>query len=148
EKYIEEKHRDPVFIMNHPQIMSPLAKYHRDRPGVTERFELQAGPFELLNAYTELNNPIVQRTNFESQAKDKAAGDDEAQFMDEDFCEALEHGLPPTGGIGIGIDRLCMLICNKSSIRETILFPLLGMKKDVKSKEAEEEAGEEAEEEK
>ncbi|GKT37085.1 Lysine--tRNA ligase [Aduncisulcus paluster] len=69
EKYIEEKHRDPVFIMNHPQIMSPLAKYHRDRPGVTERFELQAGPFELLNAYTELNNPIVQRTNFESEIK-------------------------------------------------------------------------------
>merc|ERR1712194_118696 len=115
----------PGFITEHPQIMSPLAKYHRNKPGLTERFELFIMGKELANAYTELNNPLVQRACFESQGKAAAQGDDEAQPYDEGFCSALEHALPPTGGWGMGIDRLTMFLTNNYSIKEVILFPAM-----------------------
>lgn len=96
-EFLEEDCINPTFICDHPQIMSPLAKYHRSEPGLTERFELFVMKKEICNAYTELNDPVVQRERFEQQASDKAAGDDEAQMVDENFCTALEYGLPPTG---------------------------------------------------
>lgn len=101
---------NPTFIIDHPQIMSPLAKYHRTTPGLTERFELFANCHEVLNAYTELNDPKVQLEAFQDQAKQKADGDTEAQEVDTDFVTALEYGLPPTAGWGMGIDRLTMLL--------------------------------------
>jgi len=105
--------------------MSPLAKYHRSLPGQTERFELFVNTREVCNAYTELNNPFVQRERFAMQAKDKERGDDEAQVIDEVFCTSLEYGLPPTGGWGMGIDRLCMLLTDAINIKEVILFPAM-----------------------
>ena len=116
---------NPTFICDHPKIMSPLAKDHRDKPGLTERFELFANKHEMCNAYTELNDPVEQRARFQSQAKAKDAGDDEAMFVDEDFCKSLEYGLPPTAGWGMGIDRLTMFLTNKDSIREVLLFPAM-----------------------
>ena len=116
---------NPVFITEHPEVMSPLAKYHRSKPGLTERFELFVNKRELCNAYTELNNPVVQRERFSIQASQGAEGDDEAMVKDEDFCTALEYGLPPTGGWGMGIDRLTMFLTNKDSIREVLLFPAM-----------------------
>lgn len=116
-EYIEEKCINPTFITEHPQIMSPLAKWHRSIPGLTERFELFVMKKEVCNAYTELNDPVVQRQRFEQQAKDKAAGDDEAQMVDENFCTALEYGLPPTGGWGMGIDRLTMFLTDNNNIK-------------------------------
>jgi len=113
----------PGFITEHPQIMSPLAKYHRSKPGLTERFELFIMGKELANAYTELNNPMVQRKCFEDQLKAKGAGDDEAMGYDEAFVTALEYGLPPTGGWGCGVDRLTMFLGKKNNIKEVILFP-------------------------
>jgi len=124
-KYIEDDCESPTFIMEQPEIMSPLAKYHRDQPGLTERFELFCFGKEVCNAYTELNNPKVQRERFEQQAAQKAQGDDEAQLIDETFCEALEYGLPPTGGWGMGIDRLTMFLTNKDNIKEVLLFPAM-----------------------
>jgi len=115
----------PFFIIEHPQIMSPLAKYHRSKPGLTERFELFIMGKELANAYTELNNPIVQRRCFDRQLEAGKEGDDEAQDYDEGFCQALEHGLPPTGGWGLGIDRMTMFLSNNWSIRDVILFPAM-----------------------
>jgi lysyl-tRNA synthetase class 2 len=115
----------PAFIMEHPQTMSPLAKYHRSLPELTERFELFVAGKELCNAYTELNHPSVQRDRFQAQAKDAAAGDDEAMHVDEDFCTALEYGLPPTAGWGLGIDRLTMFMTDSHSIREVLLFPAM-----------------------
>ncbi|KAJ2084185.1 lysyl-tRNA synthetase [Coemansia sp. RSA 988] len=115
----------PLFIINHPQMMSPLAKYHRSIPGLCERFELFVATKEICNAYTELNDPKVQRERFAQQADDKAAGDDEAQAVDEDFCKALEYGLPPTGGFGIGIERLCMFLTDSQNIKEVIPFPAM-----------------------
>ena len=120
--YIEPLCINPTFIINHPQIMSPLAKYHRENNSLTERFELFIGGREYANAYTELNDPRVQKSCFEGQAKDKSLGDTEAQINDDDFIKALEYGLPPTGGLGIGIDRLVMLLTNQSSIKEVITF--------------------------
>mmetsp|Transcript_7780 Transcript_7780/g.25536 ORF Transcript_7780/g.25536 Transcript_7780/m.25536 type:complete len:659 (+) Transcript_7780:22-1998(+) len=122
---LESKCISPAFITEHPAVMSPLAKYHRSKPAVTERFELFVATKELCNAYTELNNPFVQRQRFAAQANDTAAGDDEAMVKDEDFCVALEHGLPPTGGWGCGIDRLTMFLTNNCSIREVLLFPAM-----------------------
>jgi len=116
---------NPTFICDHPKIMSPLAKDHRDHPGLTERFELFANYHEMCNAYTELNDPVEQRARFQAQAKDKDAGDDEAMFVDEDFCKALEYGLPPTAGWGMGIDRLTMLLTDSNTIREVLLFPAM-----------------------
>eukprot|EP00440_Ansanella_granifera_P039915 gb/GFBE01043291.1/.p1 GENE.gb/GFBE01043291.1/~~gb/GFBE01043291.1/.p1 ORF type:complete len:575 (+),score=202.00 gb/GFBE01043291.1/:1-1725(+) len=122
--YIEDQiTTKPGFITEHPQIMSPLAKYHREKPGVTERFEGFLMGKELLNAFTELNNPMVQRKCFEDQSKAAAAGDEEAQGIDEAFVTALEYGLPPTGGLGLGIDRITMFMSNKNNIKEVILFP-------------------------
>ncbi|KAJ1917259.1 lysyl-tRNA synthetase [Mycoemilia scoparia] len=115
----------PTFIMDHPQMMSPLAKYHRSTPGLSERFELFVGTREICNAYTELNDPKVQRELFALQAKDKDAGDDEAQVIDENFCTALEFGLPPTGGWGMGIDRLTMFLTDSINIKEVIAFPAM-----------------------
>ncbi|XP_075157228.1 lysyl-tRNA synthetase isoform X2 [Haematobia irritans] len=124
-EFIEETCINPTFICDHPQIMSPLAKYHRSEPGLTERFELFVMKKEVCNAYTELNDPIVQRERFEQQASDKAAGDDEAQLVDENFCTALEYGLPPTGGWGMGIDRLTMFLTDSNNIKEVLLFPAM-----------------------
>jgi len=122
--YIEDQiTTKPGFITEHPQIMSPLAKYHRSKPGVTERFEAFLMGKELLNAFTELNNPMVQRERFEEQSRQAAQGDDEAQGVDEAFVTALEYGLPPTGGLGLGIDRMTMFLTNKNNIKEVILFP-------------------------
>lgn len=116
-EFLEEKCINPTFIMEHPQVMSPLSKYHRSKAGVTERFELFVMKKEICNAYTELNDPVVQRERFEMQASDKAAGDDEAQMVDENFCTALEYGLPPTGGFGMGIDRLTMFLTDNNNIK-------------------------------
>lgn len=123
--YLEVKCINPTFIMNHPEIMSPLAKWHRSIPGLTERFELFVMKKEICNAYTELNDPIVQRERFAQQAKDKAAGDDEAMFVDEAYLDAMEYGLPPTAGWGLGIDRLTMFLTNTDNIKEVILFPAM-----------------------
>ena len=112
----------PTFIMNHFQIMSPLAKHHRDNPIYTERFELFIVGFELANAYSELNNPKIQQLCFEKQAEDKVNGDVEAQDNDLDYVKALEYGLPCCGGLGIGIDRLVMLLTNKSILKEVLTF--------------------------
>merc|ERR1712070_854053 len=100
--------------------MSPLAKYHRDTPGLTERFELFILGSEVCNAYTELNNPMVQRERFKDQAKQSSAGDDEAMEYDEDFCVALDYGLPPTAGWGMGIDRMTMFLTQTVNIKEVL----------------------------
>lgn len=127
--FLEKITHNPIFLLHHPKIMSPLAKPHRDDPEITERFEVFCAMFELANAYTELNDSTIQRENFESQLKDKDKGDDEAQDMDEGFLRAMEHGMVPQSGLGIGIDRLMMLLCGEASIREIISFPLLREKK-------------------
>ncbi|OCT84518.1 hypothetical protein XELAEV_18022671mg [Xenopus laevis] len=116
---------NPTFICDHPQIMSPLAKWHRSEKGLTERFELFVMKKEICNAYTELNDPFRQRELFEDQAKAKAAGDDEAMFIDETFCTALEYGLPPTAGWGMGIDRVAMFLTDSNNIKEVLLFPAM-----------------------
>ncbi|CAB9524901.1 Lysine--tRNA ligase [Seminavis robusta] len=124
-EFLEDGIIHPTFITEHPQIMSPLAKYHRSKKGLTERFELFAAGRELANAYTELNNPVVQYQLFLDQAKAGSAGDDEAMVMDDSFITALEHGLPPTGGFGLGVDRLTMFLANKNNIKEVLLFPAM-----------------------
>ncbi|XP_027902575.1 lysine--tRNA ligase, cytoplasmic-like [Vigna unguiculata] len=123
--FLEETCVNPTFIINHPEIMSPLAKWHRSKPGLTERFELFINKHELCNAYTELNDPVVQRQRFSEQLKDRQSGDDEAMALDETFCTALEYGLPPTGGWGLGIDRLTMLLTDSQNIKEVLLFPAM-----------------------
>lgn len=123
--FLEEMCVNPSFIINHPQIMSPLAKWHRTRPGLTERFELFVNKHEVCNAYTELNDPVVQRDRFADQLKDRQSGDDEAMPLDETFCTALEYGLPPTGGWGMGIDRLAMILTDSQNIKEVLLFPAM-----------------------
>ncbi|KAH8119140.1 lysine-tRNA ligase [Phellopilus nigrolimitatus] len=124
-EFIEPLCISPSFIVGHPQVMSPLAKWHRSRPGLCERFEGFMCGKEFCNAYTELNDPFEQRARFEEQARQKEAGDDEAQGIDETFIDALEHGLPPTGGWGIGIDRLVMFLTNSTNIKEVLLFPAM-----------------------
>eukprot|EP00442_Polarella_glacialis_P002590 CAMPEP_0115099652 /NCGR_PEP_ID=MMETSP0227-20121206/32007_1 /TAXON_ID=89957 /ORGANISM="Polarella glacialis, Strain CCMP 1383" /LENGTH=559 /DNA_ID=CAMNT_0002494739 /DNA_START=71 /DNA_END=1750 /DNA_ORIENTATION=- len=123
--YIEDHIVNPAFITEHPQIMSPLAKWHRSKPGVTERFEMFVNTKEICNAYTELNDPERQLQCFMGQAVAAADGDDEAQGVDHDYVTALEHGLPPTGGWGCGVDRLTMFLADKNNIKEVILFPAM-----------------------
>ena len=124
-EFIEDHCIDPTFITGHPQMMSPLAKYHRKNPGLCERFEAFVCRKEIVNAYTELNDPFDQRLRFEEQASQKAQGDDEAQLVDETFCESLEWGLPPTGGWGMGIDRMAMFLTDNYTIREVLTFPFM-----------------------
>lgn len=133
-EFIEEQCISPTFIMGHPQMMSPLAKYHRTHKGLCERFEAFVCKKEIVNAYTELNDPFDQRMRFEEQANQKAQGDDEAQLIDETFCNALEYGLPPTGGWGMGIDRMVMFLTDNYSIKEVLTFPM--MKEDKSAQQA------------
>ncbi|MFO7824838.1 MAG: lysine--tRNA ligase [Cyclobacterium sp.] len=128
---VEDQLIQPTYITDYPIEMTPLAKKHREKPGLVERFELFVNGKEIANAYTELNDPIDQRERFEEQLKLAARGDDEAMAMDEDFLRALEYGMPPTSGLGIGIDRLCMLLTNKSTIQEVLFFPQMKPEKKV-----------------
>ncbi|KAK5113245.1 hypothetical protein LTR62_003581 [Meristemomyces frigidus] len=136
-EFIEEKCINPTYITGHPQVMSPLAKYHRELPGICERFEAFVCKKEIVNAYTELNDPFDQRLRFEEQARQKAQGDDEAQVLDEAFLTAMEYGLPPTGGWGMGIDRMVMFLTNNYSIKEVLTFPFMKDEAVSKPKAAE-----------
>jgi lysyl-tRNA synthetase class 2 len=124
-KHVEPDLHNPTFVMDYPKELSPFAKDHRSEEGLVERFEAFAAGMEFSNAFTELNDPDEQRARFEQQRADQAAGDEETQPYDEDYVQALEHGMPPTGGIGIGIDRLVMILSGKHSIREVVLFPAM-----------------------
>ncbi len=124
-RHVEPKLSRPTFVLDYPVELSPFAKGHRSEPGLVERFECFAGGMEFANAFTELNDPDEQRTRFDQQGRLTAQGDQEAQPYDEDYIRALEQGMPPTGGIGVGIDRLVMLMSGRCSIREVVLFPTM-----------------------
>jgi lysyl-tRNA synthetase class 2 len=124
-KLVEPTLQQPTFVMDYPVELSPFAKAHRSQPGLVERWEAFCGGVEIANAFTELNDPDEQRARFEAQARLAAEGDEEAAPYDEVFVQALEHGMPPTGGVGLGIDRLVMALRDKRSIREVVLFPAM-----------------------
>ena len=123
--FVEPKLQQPTFLFDYPVELSPLAKAHRGERGLVERWEAFCGGLEIANAFTELNDPDEQRARFASQARLAAEGDEEAAPYDEAFVAALEHGMPPTGGVGVGIDRLVMTLRDRSSIREVVLFPAM-----------------------
>jgi len=124
-EYIRPKLIQPCFLINHPIDISPLAKKHKDNPKLTQRFQVLVAGSEIVNAFTELNDPIDQKERFEEQMKLRAAGDEEAQMMDQDFVEALEIGMPPTAGFGLGIDRLLAILTNQPTVRDVVLFPMM-----------------------
>jgi lysyl-tRNA synthetase class 2 len=126
----EHHYIQPTFITDYPVEMSPLTKKHRSKPGLVERFELMINGKEIANAYSELNDPIDQRERFEEQVKLMERGDDEAMFIDHDFLRALEYGMPPTAGIGFGVDRVCMLLTDQHSIQDVLLFPMMRPEKN------------------
>jgi lysyl-tRNA synthetase class 2 len=125
EALVEPEIWEPTFVLDYPKEISPLAREHRDDPKLTERFELVIAGSEYANAFSELNDPFEQHDRFKDQAAARAAGDDEAHPVDEDYLRALEYGLPPTGGLGIGVDRLVMLLTDQAHIREVVLFPTM-----------------------
>ncbi|GGM94809.1 lysine--tRNA ligase [Thermus composti] len=129
--YVEPELQDPTFVFDFPLAISPLAKRHREKPGLVERWDLYAGGMELAPCYSELNDPLDQRERFLEQARRRQAGDEEAPEPDEDFLLALEYGMPPAAGLGLGIDRLAMILTDQPSLRDVLLFPLLKPKKEA-----------------